>query len=364
MNDKKTKLKLILEDGSEYEGYGFGAEVETEGEVVFSTGMVGYPESLTDPSFEDQILVCTFPLIGNYGVDVIEYDENQIITNFESDRVHIKGLIVSDYSEKFNHYEAKKSLSAWLEQHNVPGITGIDTRALTKKIREKGSLLGKIVKADSNYTKDFKDPNQENLVAQVSISEPKTYGEGKKTVLLLDCGMKQNILRNLVSRGVKVIRAPWNYDFNNTDLQFDAIFLSNGPGNPELLTEIVDKIKIAMQKEIPVVGICLGVQLLAIAAGAKTYKLKYGHRSQNQPCINLETGNCFLTSQNHGYAVDEKSLPSDYNVWFKNANDESVEGIKHKSKPYAAVQFHPESEPGPTDTLFLFDELLKIAKVI
>ena len=360
---QKQKLKLILEDGSEYEGFSFGAEVETEGEVVFSTGMVGYPESLTDPSFEDQILICTFPLIGNYGVDHPIIDEQGIYQNFESDRIHIKALIVSDYSEKFNHYQAKKSLSEWLKEYNVPGISGVDTRALTKKIREKGVMLGKIVKADSNYTKEFRDPNQDNLVAKVSISEPQTYGTGDKTVLLLDCGMKQNILRNLLKRNVKVIRAPWDFDFNNTDLKFDCIFLSNGPGNPELLNPIIEKIKIAMQKNIPVVGICLGVQLLSIAAGAKTYKLKYGHRSQNQPCVDLETGKCFLTSQNHGYAVDENSLPEDYKVWFKNANDGSVEGVKHKTKPYAAVQFHPESEPGPTDTVYLFDELLKIAGI-
>jgi carbamoyl-phosphate synthase small subunit len=357
---EKQKLKLILEDGSEFEGEAFGADVETEGEVVFSTGMVGYPESLTDPSFEDQILVCTFPLIGNYGVDHPELDENGIIKNFESNQIHIKGLVVSDYSEKFNHYEAKKSLSDWLKEHNVPGISGIDTRALTKKIRTTGALLGKIVKADSNYDKSFKDPNKTNLVAKVSTDEIKTYGEGDKTILLLDCGMKENILRNIIKRGYKVIKAPWNFDFNNTDLKFDAVFLSNGPGDPALLDEIVEKIRIAMKNDIPVVGICLGVQLLSIAAGAKTYKLKFGHRSQNQPCINEETGNCFLTSQNHGYAVDEATLPEDYKVWFRNANDGSVEGVKHKTKPYAAVQFHPESDPGPTDTNYIFDELLKL----
>jgi carbamoyl-phosphate synthase small subunit len=356
----QKKLKLVLEDGTEYEGISFGADVETEGEVVFSTGMVGYPESLTDPSFKNQILICTFPLIGNYGIDEPIKDEHGILQNFESDKVHIKGLIVTDYSEKFSHYEAKKSLGQWLKENNVPAITGIDTRALTKKIREKGVMAGKIVNINTKFENNFKDPNKDNLVAEVSVTEPITYGKGKKTILMLDSGMKANILRNIIKRGYKVIRVPYNYDFNNSDLKFDGIFLSNGPGNPELLTKVVEKIKVAMKNNVPVVGICLGVQLLGIAAGGKTYKLKYGHRSQNQPCINLETGNCILTSQNHGYAVDEKSLPKEYKVWFKNANDDSVEGIKHKTKPYAAVQFHPESDPGPTDANYIFDELLAL----
>ncbi len=362
----KQQLKLILEDGTEFIGEAFGAFNETEGEVVFNTGMVGYPESLTDPSYKNQILVCTFPLVGNYGVPKPKVDQNGVIENFESDRVHIKGLIVSDYSDEYNHYDADKSLSQWLEEYSIPGITGIDTRALTKKIREKGVMSGKIVKLTSKVSKKFHDPNKDNLVAEVGVKEPVIYGkEGKgvKTLLMLDCGMKENILRNLLARNVRIVRVPWDYDFMNSEFEYDAIFLSNGPGDPEKLDLIVEKLKKAITKNIPIVGICLGIQLLSIAAGAKTYKLKYGHRSQNQPCIDVETGRCYLTSQNHGYAVDEKTLPKNWNVWFRNANDNTVEGVKHATKPYAAVQFHPESFPGPVDTTYLFDELLKIAGV-
>lgn len=362
---KKQQLKLILEDGSEYIGTAFGSFCETEGEVVFNTGMVGYPESLTDPSYKNQILVTTFPLVGNYGVPKVKVGENGVIENFESDRVHIKGLIVSDYSETYNHYEADKSLSDWLVEYNIPGITGIDTRALTKRIREKGVMLGKIVKINSKTPKKFHDPNEDNLVAEVGVKHPVEYKSksAKKTLMMLDCGMKENILRNLLKRNVNIIRVPWDYDFNNTDYKYDAIFLSNGPGDPSLLKPVVVKIKKAMDRGVPVVGICLGIQLLSIAAGAKTYKLKYGHRSQNQPCVDTETGRCYLTSQNHGFAVDEKTLPKGYKVWFRNANDNTVEGVKHTSKPFAAVQFHPESCPGPVDTDWLFDELLKIAGI-
>lgn len=361
----KQQLKLILEDGTEYIGEAFGSFAETEGEVVFNTGMVGYPESLTDPSYKNQILVCTFPLVGNYGVPKVKIDENGIIENFESDRVHIKGLIVSDYSDEYNHYDADKSLSEWLTEYKVPGITGIDTRALTKRIREKGVMSGKIVKLTTKVDKKFHDPNKDNLVAEVGVKEPIEYKVkgATKTLLMLDCGMKENILRNILNRKVNVIRVPWDYDFINTEYKYDAIFLSNGPGDPSQLSIIVDKLKVAIKKNIPIVGICLGIQLLGTAAGGKTYKLKYGHRSQNQPCIDTETGRCYLTSQNHGYAVDEKTLPKDWKVWFRNVNDNTIEGIKHKTKPYAAVQFHPESWPGPVDTVYLFDELLKIAGV-
>lgn len=355
------KIKLVLEDGTEYVGESFGAFCDSYGEVVFSTGMVGYPEGITDPSFKKQILISTYPLIGNYGVPEVKHDENGIISNFESDEIQIAGLIVTDYSKEYNHHEATKSLSDWLKEHDVPGITGIDTRSLTKKIREKGAMLGAIVTEDRKPRDiKFQDPNKENLVSMVTTREPKIYGSGDKTVMLIDCGAKLNIIRNIVNRGFRVVVVPWDYDFLNSEHEYDGIFISNGPGDPAMVKTLIDRIKKAMEQKVPVVGICLGNQLLALAAGAKTYKLKYGHRSQNQPCIDLETGRCYLTTQNHGFNIDRKSIPKGWNVWFENANDETVEGIKHESLPYASVQFHPESFPGPTDTNYIFDELLKL----
>lgn len=360
----KKKLKLILEDGSQYLGESFGADTEMTGEVVFNTGMVGYTEGITDPSYRDQILISTYPLIGNYGVPDKEQDELGLLKAFESDHIHINGLVVSDYSENYNHHEAKKSLGDWLKEEGIPAITGIDTRGLTKKIREKGVMLGAIVHPDKTI-KDIKlkDPNDENLGDKVCIKEPKIFepkNPVNKTVLLMDCGVKNNIIRNILQRGWKVILVPWNYDFFNTEYKFDGVFISNGPGDPISLKKLIENVKKAMSKNIPVVGICMGNSVIGLASGAKTYKLKYGHRSQNQPCIDLETDRCYLTTQNHGYAIKEKSLKSGWKVWFRNANDESVEGIKHESKPYACVQFHPESTPGPTDTQYIFDELLSI----
>jgi carbamoyl-phosphate synthase small subunit len=322
--------------------------------------MVGYPEGMTDPSYKKQILILTYPLIGNYGVPNKAKDEHGILENFESGNIQINGLIVSDYSENYHHHAAKMSLGEWMEKEGVPGITGLDTRALTKKIREKGTMLGVITTDLKAKNPEFVDPNLENLVDQVSIKKPEIYGRGKKTLLLIDCGVKLNIVRNLVNRGYKVIRVPWNYDFLNSKYKFDGIFLSNGPGDPTMVKELIDRIAEAMKQKIPVVGICLGNQIIALAAGAKTYKLKYGHRSQNQPCIDLKTGRCYLTTQNHGFNIDGKSLPKGWETWFKNANDDTVEGIRHKTKPYASVQFHPESYPGPTDTNYIFDELLNL----
>jgi len=354
-------MHLILKDGTVLSGKSFGAEVESFGEVVFNTGMVGYPESLTDPSYKDQILVLTYPLAGNYGVPNWDLDEYGLFKNFESEKIHIKGLIVTDYSENYSHHSAVQSLGEWLAKEGVPAITGIDTRALTKLLRNKGSMLGKISpKIEDAKNIKFDDPNKRNLVPLVSIQEPKVYGKGNKTILLVDSGLKLNILRSLLKRNVKVIRVPWDYDFMNSEFDYDGIFLSNGPGDPAVLTNMVNNVKEAMKKNIPVVGICLGNQIIAQAAGAKTFKLKYGHRGQNQPCINTENGKAYLSSQNHGFAIDEDTIPKDWNVWFKNANDNSIEGIKHSSKPYACVQFHPEATPGPTDTDYIFDELLQL----
>lgn len=356
------KLTLTLKDGTQITGNGFGALKESEGEVVFTTGMVGYPEGLTDPSFKDQIVVLTFPLIGNYGVPNEELDENKISRFFESTRPHIKGLIVSDYSEEYSHWNAGKSLSDWLREYDIPGITGVDTRALTQKLRDGGSQLGQIHSAEQKPHEDFYDPNKENLVAKVSTMEPEVYGEGRKHIACIDTGMKHNIIRSFLARGVKITRLPWNmnpFEYEEKKgVKFDGIFFANGPGDPAVLKEPVENMKECFKRKIPTFGICLGHQIMGVAAGAKTYKLKFGHRSQNQPCIDTRTGRCYITSQNHGFVVDDKSLPDDWEVSFVNANDGSVEGLRHKNLPFFSVQFHPEACPGPTDTGFLFDEFI------
>lgn len=367
--------QLILADGTRIEGKSFGAtHCGADGEVVFNTGMMGYPESLTDPSYTGQILVLTFPLVGNYGVPGESRDEFDIRKTFESEDIHIRGLIVSEYSEAYSHWNAKMSLGEWMKKHNIPGITGVDTRALTQKLREHGVMLGRI-EPDSkskNARNRFAilDPNTENLVASVSIDEPHFYPCGKKnakTIVAIDTGMKNNILRSLLERGVNVIRVPWNWDIWNKPLpglaegtMFDGLFISNGPGDPATLTQTHDVVRTAFKKKLPIFGICLGIQIMAIAAGAKTYKLKYGHRAQNQPVMDVFNKKCYLTSQNHGFAVNEKTLPKDWETWMVNVNDGTVEGIRHKKLPFFAVQFHPEAMPGPVDTNFLFDDFVKL----
>lgn len=343
-------MQLILKDGTKFEGKSFGAPVTMTGEVVFSTGMVGYVESLTDPSFAGQLLVCTYPLIGNYGVPKPE--------DFESQKIQIAGLVVSEYSENYSHAKAEHSLGEWLKKNNIPAISGVDTRALTKRLREKGVMLGQLV--ESGKPVAFADPNKENLVAKVSPTEKRTYGNGPIRIIALDCGMKENIIRNLVRPETTVIRVPWDYDFSKE--KYDGLLIGNGPGDPTQCVATIQNIKKAMTTGKPILGICLGNQLLALAAGARTKKLKYGHRSQNQPCIEKTTGRCYITSQNHGFAVDAKTLPSGWEEWFTNANDGSNEGIRHKTKPWRSVQFHPEAAPGPTDTKWLFEEFLTSLK--
>lgn len=352
--------QLILEDGTIWAGKIFGANKPIAGEVVFNTGMMGYPESMTDPSYEGQILVFTYPMIGNYGVPA-EKKVRGVSAVFESSRIHTSGIIVSEYSENYSHFEAKKSLGKWMKEAGVPGITGIDTRALTKHLREAGTMLGKVgTGVREGDGGDFYDPNKENLVARVSLRRPITYRGGKKRVICIDCGVKNNSIREFMKRGVTLIRVPWDYDFVSRGLKFDGVFISNGPGDPAIMDETVEIIKKCMAKRVPIFGICLGNQLIARAAGARTYKLKYGHRSQNQPCIDLETQKCYVTSQNHGYAVNAKTLPRDMKVWFKNINDDTVEGVKHKRLPFFAVQFHPEANPGPMDSEDLFDKFVKL----
>lgn len=359
MNRRKRSINatLLLKDGSKFHGFSFGAAKATAGEVVFNTGMVGYPESLTDPSYFGQILVLTYPLIGNYGVPV--YSHHRLQENFESFGIKVKGLVVSNCSENYSHYSANRSLGEWLTSEGIPGIYGIDTRSLTKKLREKGTMRGKIIVGAGDRIK-FDDPNKRNVVSVVSIKNLEVYGNGKIRILIVDCGVKHSIIRALLKRNVQVIRIPWNYNFS--ELDYDGLIISNGPGDPKLCKETIRNIRWAIEDEKPIMGICLGNQILALAAGADTYKLKYGHRSQNQPCIMKRTKKCFITSQNHGYAVKTNSLPAQWQEWFINANDKTNEGIIHKSKPFFAIQFHPEANPGPQDTEFLFDEFLNMIK--
>ena len=409
----KREAKLILDDGTVFCGWSFGAETNTVGEVVFNTAMMGYPESLTDPSYAGQILVTTFPLIGNYGVpetgrptpapsrDGGENGISQLPEFMESDKIHVKGLIVADYSEQYSHWNAKESLSSWLKREGIPAISGIDTRRLTKRLRESGVMKGRIVISEDSEYSDYSeesDYGSTNWVEKVSCKEVITYkperptpgpsreggekkalpitgerGEGPR-VVLVDCGVKANIIRCLLKRGVEVIRVPWDYDFNQLD--FDGLFLANGPGDPEQCSKTVEHIRTFLQNEAtklpsitggagggaavrPLMGICLGNQLLARAAGAKTYKLKYGHRSHNQPVQRVGTTQCFITSQNHGYAVDASTLPADWEPLFVNMNDGSNEGIRHKTNPWFSAQFHPEACSGPTDTEWMFDEFVK-----
>ena len=329
------KAKLVLENGLEFQGFSFGYEQPACGEVVFSTAMVGYPESLTDPSYSGQILCVTYPIIGNYGVPADEF-ENGISKYFESDKIQVKALVISDYSFNYSHWNAAKSLDQWLKEHQVPGIFGIDTRELTKTLRENGSMMGKIVQEECTAELACVNPNVVNQVDEVSCKEVMKYNEGKgKKVVLLDCGVKNSILRTLANKDVEIIRVPWNYNFNT--LEYDGLIISNGPGNPDFCTEAVENIKAAMAQEKPVFGICMGNQLLGKAAGAKTSKLKFGHRTQN-----------------HGYALDAATLPADWEPMFENLNDGSNEGIRHKSKPFFSIQFQPDGVE------FLFDEFIKM----
>ncbi len=348
------KAVLTLEDGTVFEGLSFGCEEPCAGEVVFNTAMTGYPESLTDPSYEGQILVTTYPILGNYGVPSEDVkDEENVERFFESERIHCEAIICQDYSWTPSHWQARKSLSEWLKEQGIPGIYGVDTRRLTKLLREKGSMLGKIT-FEGEEDIEFYDPNKENLIAKVSTKEVRTFGHGDKTVVLVDCGTKYNIIRCLVKRGLKVILVPWNYDFNT--MEYDGLFISNGPGSPDFAEATVANIREAMKTGKPICGICMGNQLLSKAAGAKIFKLKYGHRSHNQPVIMAGTNRCYITSQNHGFAVDNDTIPEDWEPLFINMNDGTNEGIRHKTLPFFSAQFHPEASSGPKDTEFIFDE--------
>ncbi|MFC2090734.1 glutamine-hydrolyzing carbamoyl-phosphate synthase small subunit [Bacteroidota bacterium] len=353
MNYKKIKLKL--EEGTILEGYSFGYEGSIAGEVVFNTAMTGYPESLTDPSYRGQILVLTYPLVGNYGVPN-ETEENDMYRFFESNALHISALIVSDYSSEYSHWNAEKSLGDWLTENKIPGIFGIDTRMLTKLLREKGSMLGKVI--FDNDEPEWYDPNQVNLVEQVSIKQKQVYGNGTYKILLIDCGVKYNIIRYLLERDTTVIRVPFDHDISMEE--YDGLFISNGPGDPKQCSATIHNLSNAFQQNDPIFGICLGNQLMALAANADTYKLKYGHRSHNQPVLQIGTDKAYITSQNHGYAIDNETLTDEWEPLFINLNDNTNEGMKHVSKPFFSTQFHPEASGGPTDTAYLFDKFIQM----
>jgi carbamoyl-phosphate synthase small subunit len=356
MGDSK-KIKLVLEDGTEFIGKSFGSETSVGGEVVFNTAMTGYPESLTDPSYKGQILTLTYPLVGNYGVPGNEQEDN-LLKYFESDRLHISGLVISDYSFEYNHWNAKMSLGEWLIKYKVPGIYGIDTRELTKRLREKGTMLGKII--FNNQDIQWYDPNKDNLVDKVSVKEKVEYGKGKYRIVLIDCGVKYNIIRNLLKRNTTVIRVPWDFDI--AKIEYDGLFISNGPGDPKMCTKTINNLSKAFKQDKPIMGICLGNQLMALASGADTYKLKYGHRSHNQPVLQEGTNKAYITSQNHGYAINNNTLTSDWQPLFININDNTNEGMKHINKPFFSSQFHPEATGGPVDTEFLFDNFMENVK--
>lgn len=363
--------KLILSDGTEYTGELFGSEQSTSGEVVFNTGMVGYPESLTDPSYFGQILVLTYPLQGNYGVPSQAF--------WESKKIQVKGLIVQNYIDYPSHFESQKNLGDWLKEEGIPALTGIDTRELTTKLREHGVMLGRIevesrVKGQESRNEkentrlstlatshSIYDPNKENILPYVSTKKVEIYGEGKKNIVLIDCGAKENIVRSLVKRRVRVTRVPW--DFNPMVSPpaggFDGVLISNGPGDPKQARATIETVRQLLAEGVPTFGICLGSQILSLAAGGETYKLKFGHRSQNQPVQDVISKKAVITSQNHGFAVDMKSMGRDWTEWFINLNDGTNEGIRHKKKPFMAVQFHPEASPGPIEGGYLFDEFLE-----
>lgn len=378
-------VTLILDDGTCFSGQSFGYEKPVAGEVVFNTAMTGYPESLTDPSYAGQLMTLTYPLVGNYGVPPFTIEGNGLATFMESEKIHAEAIIVSDYSENYSHWNAVESLADWLKREHVPGITGIDTRELTKVLREHGVMMGRIVFDDAMDNGEWKMDNygEVNYVDRVSCKDIIVYAAGEsktfpvstpkeelnsqlsifhsqlKKVVLVDCGVKTNILRCLLRRGVEVVRVPWDYDFNG--LSFDGLFISNGPGDPDTCDAAVQNIRRAMANEkLPIFGICMGNQLLSKAGGARIYKLKYGHRSHNQPVRMVGTDRCFITSQNHGYAVDNNTLGADWEPLFVNMNDGSNEGIRHKRNPWFSAQFHPEAASGPTDTEFLFDEFVKL----
>ncbi len=391
----ERKAILMLNDGTYFEGIGFGATKEVGGEVVFNTGMVGYPESMTDASYQGQILTFTYPLIGNYGVpDPDARDKWNLPRFFESDfdeyrpnqqtedhnkhpkpqGIRVNGIIIHELCKEPSHWNAKMSLDQWMKSEGIPGIEGVDTRELTKKLRVHGVMLGLLKIYDEGEQPDpskltekalkVQDPNDRNLVGEVSVKTPIIYeNNGSAKIVLIDVGAKLNIIRNLLARNLTVIRVPYNFSAKEIlEYKPNGFFITNGPGDPkhDSLKPTIAAVRELTDEGLPLMGICYGNQIFSLAMGADTYKLKYGHRSQNQPSMDLETGRCYITTQNHGFAVDADSLKdTDLKLWFINVNDKTVEGVKHTKKNAFSVQFHPEHFPGPVDAEYLFEEYIK-----
>jgi len=371
LSKKYKKARLELSNGVTLEGSAIGADVCVTGEMVFNTGMLGYSEAMTDPSYLGQILVFSFCLIGNYGIPAPKGGDFFMAKGHESSSIKTQGIIVSDIYDGCHHHDGGMSLEQWMIENNVPGIAGIDTRYLVQMIRESGNLFGRIVPEGAKKEKidrfeflknfsdaEYVDPSKYNLMPSVSTKEIKKFGTGVKKVAVIDCGAKLNISRMLVERGCEVYLLPWDADFSKVEV--DGWLISNGPGDPQNTGDLVERVK----KDVlgsgkPVLGICLGHQILSLASGAKTRRLPHGHRSHNQPVFSLPDKHAYMSSQNHRYAVEKKTIQEGWELWFENANDESVEGLRHKTKPYRSVQFHPEASSGPNDTSWIMDEFVK-----
>ena len=353
-----SDIKIILEDGVEFQGKSFGFQGSAAGEVVFSTAMTGYPESLTDPSYRGQILVMSCPLTGNYGVPCNERDSSNIPMFFESDEIHVSALVTTDYTQNYSHWGADKSLDEWMKTCRVPGIYGVDTRALTKHLREKGTMPGKVIFQNRDIL--AYNPNDDNLVEKVSCREKIVYGTGSYRILLVDCGVKYNIIRELIACDATVIRVPWNYGFLAEE--YDGLLISNGPGDPKKCGITVQNVAKALQRGKPVMGIGLGGQIMGLAAGADTYKLKYGHRGHNQPVKQTGSNSAFITAQNHGFAIDTNTVSGEWEPYYVNLNDGSNEGIRHKTKPFFATQFHCEPSGETADKEYLFEKFINAVK--
>ena len=360
--------KLILDDGTVLNGIGFGYSTVVFGEIVFNTGMVGYPETLTDPSYSGQILTLTYPLIGNYGVpDPAIKDDDGISSYFESDKIQVRGLVIHELSMIASHWNLSMTLDEWLYKEKIPGISGIDTRELTKKLRTSGVMMAALAVSDTEIDEakvkkqlsSAQNYTTEKFMDVVSTKDEQVFGKDKKTVVVIDTGVKNAILRNIREIGYKVVKVPWNSSIEKIlSYKPKGVVVSNGPGDPQNCPDTINTAKSLIEKNIPTLGICLGAQILGLAGGADTYKLKYGHRGQNKPCVNLENDQVYVTSQNHGYCISPDTLKnSEFNLWFSNTDDKTVEGIKHKKQKCIAVQFHPEASPGPYDCKFVFEEL-------